>query len=478
MKIGRYCSYKICLISICAFILTTDAFAQSQWTTNGNDIYNSNSGNVGIGIANPGFKLEVEGSVKGGGRIRTEINRYIAGSQDDTVAVGYFSNDGTGKNIRVYLKAHCGNVIDVHTYEINEVAYVGSTTNWLEAPINQNSISYVGRAGYALDLYRQNIASTTDPLYMRLRNKAGVGAGAIQLVIEYDDDSTFTELSSQSTTATAFNASSTPAGGAVDGYYGNLEWIFPVTNGSGWNVSQGGLFVKNSGNIGIGTINPGSATKVQVTGRGLFTAGSYDPGDGSPAGVSISYDGTAGHIEAIQTGIAGKPLEIQHYGNLGIGTSNPQAKLQVEGNVIVNGNIAAKYQDLAEWVPSARGIHAGYVVITDPNLPGHVLPSSEAYDTRVAGVVSEAPGIVLGESGEGKVKVATVGRIRVKVDATKHAIRIGDLLVTGERAGFAMKSEPVDLGGRKLHQPGTLLGKALEPLNSGTGEIMVLLSLQ
>jgi hypothetical protein len=29
-----------------------------------------------------------------------------------------------------------------------------------------------------------------------------------------------------------------------------------------------------------------------------------------------------------------------------------------------------------------------------------------------------------------------------------------------------------------MHRPGTLLGKALEPLNSGTGEIMVLLSLQ
>jgi hypothetical protein len=42
----------------------------------------------------------------------------------------------------------------------------------------------------------------------------------------------------------------------------------------------------------------------------------------------------------------------------------------------------------------------------------------------------------------------------------------------------AMRSEPVDLGGVKLHRPGTLIGKALEPLESGTGEILVLLSLQ
>jgi hypothetical protein len=34
------------------------------------------------------------------------------------------------------------------------------------------------------------------------------------------------------------------------------------------------------------------------------------------------------------------------------------------------------------------------------------------------------------------------------------------------------------IGGRQLHAPGTLIGKALEPLPSGTGEILVLLSLQ
>jgi hypothetical protein len=43
---------------------------------------------------------------------------------------------------------------------------------------------------------------------------------------------------------------------------------------------------------------------------------------------------------------------------------------------------------------------------------------------------------------------------------------------------MAMKSEPLDLAGVKLHRPGTLIGKALEPLAGGEGEIVVLLSLQ
>jgi hypothetical protein len=41
-----------------------------------------------------------------------------------------------------------------------------------------------------------------------------------------------------------------------------------------------------------------------------------------------------------------------------------------------------------------------------------------------------------------------------------------------------MVSEPMEINGRKFHQPGTILGKALEPLAKGEKDILVLLSLQ
>jgi hypothetical protein len=85
---------------------------------------------------------------------------------------------------------------------------------------------------------------------------------------------------------------------------------------------------------------------------------------------------------------------------------------------------------------------------------------------------------MLGEKAANKVLVATTGRVLVNVDATNGPIEIGDLLVTSDREGVAMKSQPVEISGVRIHRPGTLIGKALEPLASGTGKILVLLSLQ
>jgi hypothetical protein len=209
----------------------------------------------------------------------------------------------------------------------------------------------------------------------------------------------------------------------------------------------------------------------------------------APARIKFTVDGpvSAGHVPTTIQFMTGdgtvilgglERMRIDSSGNVGIGTTTPQYKLDVNGTIHATQVIGATYQDVAEWVPATQAMPPGTVVVLNLDRNNEVMPSARAYDTAVAGVVSTHPGVLLGVAAVSKSQIATTGRVRVKVDATKEPIKVGDLLVTSGRSGFAMKSIPLDLGGVKIHRPGTLIGKALEPLPSGEGDILVLLSLQ
>jgi hypothetical protein len=249
---------------------------------------------------------------------------------------------------------------------------------------------------------------------------------------------------------------------------------------SQWTTS-GTTIYYNGGNVGIGTSSPTALLDVRNS-DGTFYAG-FGYGTNKETFIRAGSASTGVlHVGDLNTT---KTLLQEGSGNVGIGTATPnsQYKLDVAGNInssgtITGNNIVAKYQDVAEWVPSSHAFSGGTVVVLDSSTSNQVTASNKAYDTRVAGVVSLRPGLILGEAAKDRVLVATTGRVKVMVDASNGPIEIGDLLVTSDVPGLAMKSVPVEIGGVQIHRPGTLIGKALEPLPKGRGEILVLLSLQ
>ena len=327
-------------------------------------------------------------------------------------------------------------------------------------------------------------------------------------------------------------ATTTPGGVNISGT-GSQNKLAKWTDNAG-TLGDSNIFEGTTGNIGVGISNPNPngvlhINKPQNTGTSLFVTNNstgsdaissirvgLNPSNYAVEDISINILGAnwpAGHggsflkgrttlLEAdgsnfgigsinntepfifYTTTARTERMRITADGKVGIGTINPQSLLDVagdinvSGNAIITGNIAAKYQDVAEWVPTQQQITAGTVVILDGARTNSVVPSYRAYDTHIAGVVSAQPGLILGEGGIGKVMVATTGRVKVKVDASRHPIRIGDLLVTSGESGVAMRSQPIRAGRTLIHRPGTIIGKALEPLAGGRGEILVLLSLQ
>jgi hypothetical protein len=131
----------------------------------------------------------------------------------------------------------------------------------------------------------------------------------------------------------------------------------------------------------------------------------------------------------------------------------------------------------------------------------YVVPCSQANDTRVIGVIGPEVEIEngevlvvimghqgpepeigpLGASADGAQAAASLPErsvVRVKADASYGPIRRGDLLTSCPTPGHAMRAQPVEIGGIEIHRPGTIIGKAMEPLPRGQGLIEVFVTLQ
>lgn len=232
----------------------------------------------------------------------------------------------------------------------------------------------------------------------------------------------------------------------------------------------GDLFLGNAG-AGVGRMRISSNANQGFLQWNLYYTGS---GYGSMDAMKPSYE--------IDLNASENAIIFKRYG---AGPVAPTKLLTIAGNgdltslgTVSGASVVATYQDVAEWVPSTTDLTPGTVVVLNPEKNNEVMISGNEYDTAVAGVVSAQPGLILGVAGSAKEMVATTGRVKVRVDATAAPIAVGDLLVTSSKPGMAMKSQPIKMQGRSFHQPGTIIGKALEPLKEGEGEILVLLSMQ
>ncbi|MEP6809074.1 MAG: hypothetical protein ABI992_02435 [Chthoniobacterales bacterium] len=238
--------------------------------------------------------------------------------------------------------------------------------------------------------------------------------------------------------------------------------------------------ISDSGNVGIGTTAPQFPLDV----NGTMHVGSY-LANGTPKLIRFGdINGISSYVSIGENNVddqmeltAGRFVFIN--GSVGIGTATPTAKLDVNGAVAVNNLTIRGGADLAEpFQVGEEEVEQGSVVVIDDRNPGRLKCSRNAYDKRVAGIVSGAngvhPGIALHQEGlldQGQ-NVALSGRVYVRAEASSGPIRPGDLLTTSDLPGRAMRATD------PAQAQGAILGKAMSELPEGEGLVLVLVTLQ
>jgi hypothetical protein len=270
-----------------------------------------------------------------------------------------------------------------------------------------------------------------------------------------------------------------------------------VVVGSGRPTALEATVTSPEGGVGVaGRCNGVAGLQIGVRGDvessqafGVFGFAASATGSAVGVGGTSLADGGTGVFARIGGvgGVSSTALLCEHLGatgNLALfrTLAGQVARIGMDGAGYFNGGVNTSGADFAERVrtsPSSRAIEPGDVVAIDTAGRRRFVLCETAESTLVAGVVSTRPGILASPravAGAGappadEAPLALVGIVPCKVCDEGGAVRAGDLLVSASVPGHAKKAP-------SNAKPGTIVGKALEPLEGTAGKIEVLLTLR
>jgi hypothetical protein len=251
---------------------------------------------------------------------------------------------------------------------------------------------------------------------------------------------------------------------ALDVQSGNSGATIQGTNTATTSGESAGVRGVSNGNRGAGVV--GSSANIGVAGLSQICSGSLCTPTTGVAGLFATANG--GNI------LGGAVVDVA-------GVFTPMFRVDSTGTVFANGGYQTGGADFAESLAvtgDRSQYEAGDVLTIATSGTRQVALARESYSTLVAGIYSTKPGVLATPHTMDdprllkEIPLAVIGIVPCKVTAANGAIKAGDLLVTSSVAGHAMK------GTDRTRMLGAVVGKALEPLASGTGVIQVLVTLQ
>lgn len=374
---------KKLILTLCIVLISySSLFAQWQ---NGTDIYNTNTGNVGIGITSPQTKLEVNGTGYSATKLLTlsesEPTRY-SGYIGITVSGGTQLNLGTRND-----NVNFDNTLNLFNGNVG----IGTTSPFAKLDVKANTNARFFVTSTAIDHPAITFADIdNNPQYgtikaydllvtnginslMKISSNGNVGIGttnpiAAKLVLNSGstnqnalvngDQIGFTRTSDAA--VVSYLGKTTDLGTSDTTNLHGYDGIIFRTSGT----ESARMTIANDGKVGIGTTSPSDIFEVAKTSASkfkVFTPWGYTypadfstgviglgltRSDGVYTGGLYSYYSSSGDNIGIGSrsdivflagsgGLGAQPevMRIKEGGKIGIGTTNPDEKLTVKGKI-------------------------------------------------------------------------------------------------------------------------------------------------
>ncbi len=359
----------------------------SPWTANGNDIYNNNIGNVGVGTTNPQTQLEVGGVIRSttnlaggilegydphhalylrvgkdslmdhtdlceygnirfftGGLIQDQLERMIITNYGyigiGTSSPGYLLDVNGYVRVGNQLQVGDGNLGASSVY-INDIA----DASWL-----------LNTAGYQLNIMNDNGGSFNNKMTITSSGYVGIGTSAPTVMLDVDGQASLggpNSVTGGSSVALGRDNTVSGYGSFVAGRFSSATQNHSIALGYQCNATAGQA-------VSMGWANTSSGLASFTAGKSNVASGNYAAalGNGNNAtGISSfalgnlansNHDGAfvwADHTNAAFTSTAADQFLIRAVGGVGIGTNAPENNIHIKQSAQVSGNGGIQFEE-------------------------------------------------------------------------------------------------------------------------------------